>query len=369
MFFIVFLLLWAGLHVYVLFRLHSVPFIAHHVPTPLLVSIGVFLGASYIVSRVLERFEIDSISHVLEYIGANWVGVFFLIFVTLFAVDVFTAFGFLFRAHIPMLRTYALAVAGILSIIAAVQAWRTPVVTEYEVTMPNLPREADGTVLVVASDMHLGSMLGRSWATERAAQFDSLKPDMILLVGDIFEGDETTHARWLPVLQRIRAPHGVYVVTGNHELYAGPQKILELFNRAGYRVLRDESVEPIPGLVLTGVDDLAFHGRPKHAAAVEHTLMARPVGATVLLSHTPIQTDKASKLGVNLMLSGHTHEGQIWPFMYLVRRVFPITSGRYNVNGMTAIVCRGTGTWGPRMRLWKRSELLRITLRAPHRQS
>jgi predicted MPP superfamily phosphohydrolase len=361
--------LWAGLHAYVLFRLQSIPFIAHHVPTPFLICVGLFLGASYIVSRLLEHFKIDSASHVLEYIGANWVGVFFLVFVALFAVDVFTAFGFLFRAYVPILRTCALAAAAVLSIIAAVQAWRTPVVTEYEVTMPNLPREADGTVLVVASDMHLGSMLGHRWAAERATQFDSLKPDMILLVGDIFEGDETTHAGWLPVLQRIHAPHGVYVVTGNHELYAGSQKIVELFNRAGYRVLRDESVQPVPGLVVTGVDDLAFHGRQKHAAAVEYTLRNRPVGATVFLSHTPIQTEKAAQFGVNLMLSGHTHEGQIWPFKYPVRTVFPHTSGRYEVNGMSAIVCRGTGTWGPRMRLWKRSELLRITLRAKSLQS
>ena len=365
MFFVVFLLLWAGLHVYVLFRLHSIPFIAHHIPTSVLISVGLFLGVSYIASRVLEHFDIDSISHVLEYIGANWVGVFFLIFVALFAVDAFTAFGYVFRDHLPLLRTYALAVAGALSVIAAVQAWRVPVITEYEVTMPGLPCESDGTVIVVASDMHLGSMLGHRWATERAAQFDSLKPDMIFLVGDIFEGDETTYNGWLPVLQRIRAPQGVYVVTGNHELYAGAKGILELFKRAGFRVLRDESVQPLPGLVITGVDDVAFRGRQTHAVAVEASLKQRPSGATVFLSHTPIQSEKASQLGVNLMLSGHTHEGQIWPFMYLVRRVFPITSGRYDVNGMAAIVCRGTGTWGPRMRLWKRSELLKITLRAP----
>ena len=369
MFFAVFLLLWAGLHVYVLFRLHSVPFIAHHVPTPILIGCGLLLGASYIVSRVLEHYDIDGASHVLEYIGANWVGIFFLIFVALFAVDVFTAFGFLFRTHLPMLRTCSLAAAAVLSIVSAVQAWRTPVVTEHEVEMPNLPREADGTVLVVASDMHLGSMLGHRWATERAAQFESLRPDIILLVGDIFEGDETTHAGWLAVLQRIHAPYGVYVVTGNHELYAGPQKIIELFKRAGFRVLRNESAEPIPGIVLTGVDDLAFHGRQKHATAVEMTLRQRPTGASVFLSHTPIQSEKASQLGVNLMLSGHTHDGQIWPFKYLVHLVFPHTSGQFYVNRMTAIVCRGTGTWGPRMRLWKRSELLRIVLRTQSTQS
>jgi len=84
---------------------------------------------------------------------------------------------------------------------------------------------------------------------------------------------------------------------------------------------------------------------------------------TVLLSHTPWQAEKAANFGASLMLSGHTHGGQIWPFGYLVRRVYPLLGGRYEVAGMPVIVCRGTGTWGPRMRLWRPGEILRVTLR------
>ena len=155
-------------------------------------------------------------------------------------------------------------------------------------------------------------------------------------------------------------------MTGNHEFYAGPEPIVELYRRAGYRVLRDESMAPLPGLVFVGVDDVAFrrHGRKEHSAAVERTFRERPAGATVFLSHTPILVEKAARLGARLMLSGHTHEGQIWPFKYLVRTVFPLIRGRYEADNMTLIVGRGTGTWGPRMRLWKRSEVLKITLRA-----
>jgi len=265
---------------------------------------------------------------------------------------------------LPALRTAAFILALLMTLVALVQARRTPVVTEYEVILDGLPREADGTVLVAASDMHLGALLGHGWGSERAAQFESLRPDLLLLVGDIFEGDEATCPGWLPVLQQFRAPHGVYVVTGNHEFYAGGAKIMDLFRRAGFRVLRDESVEPIPGLILTGVDDVAFRGRAAHAAILEKVLRQRPEGASVLLSHTPLETQRAASAGIDLMLSGHTHEGQIWPFTYLVKLAFPIMSGRYRVQDMTAIVCRGTGTWGPRMRLFKRSELLRITVRS-----
>jgi predicted MPP superfamily phosphohydrolase len=101
---------------------------------------------------------------------------------------------------------------------------------------------------------------------------------------------------------------------------------------------------------------VAFRGRAAHAAIMEKLLCQRPTGGSVL-SHTPLETQRAASAGVGLMLSGHTHEGQIWPFTSLM-------SGRYRMQDMTAIVCRGTGTWGPRMRLFKRNELLRITVRA-----
>jgi hypothetical protein len=353
------LLLWTGLHAYVLSRLLSIPFIAHHVPPTLLIAVVLFLGASYILARLAEHFQIGGATHVLEYIGANWAGIFFLLFVTTLMVDIVTGFGLMFRPMLPALRSGALITAGVLVLISMVQAWRDPEVTEYEVCMKGLTRR---TVLAVASDMHLGPMLGRRWARERAAQFQLLQPDIILLVGDIFEGDETTHEKWLPVLRQFHAPDGVFMVTGNHELYAGAGKIIELLRRAGIRVLRDESVEPLAGLVISGVDDVAFRGRKAHAAALAKVLRERPAGPTILLSHTPLLAEDAERAGVKLMLSGHTHEGQIWPFNYLVRMAFRLLSGSYNLGGMIAIVCRGTGTWGPRMRLWKRSELLRITL-------
>src|SRR5581483_1807514 len=193
------------------------------------------------------------------------------------------------------------------------------------------------------------------------------KPDLLLLVGDIFEGEKETQAGWLPVLRKFHAPHGVYFVSGNHEFYAGPEPILQLMREAGFHVLRDEHIEVFPGLVIAGVDDPAFrkNGRRDQPLAVDQALRDRPSGATIFLSHTPVLAAKAAQWNANLMFSGHTHEGQIWPFNYLVAMAFPLLRGRYDVSGMTAIVGRGTGTWGPRMRLWKRSELLCVVLRRP----
>jgi len=116
-------------------------------------------------------------------------------------------------------------------------------------------------------------------------------------------------------------------------------------------------------LVLAGVNDLTNHRRRCHDGdPLAEALTTRPSGATILLSHAPWQTDAAARAGVGLMLSGHTHGGHIWPFGYLVRLAYPYIAGRYDIQGMTMIVSRGTGTWGPRMRLWHRGEIVKVVL-------
>lgn len=130
-----------------------------------------------------------------------------------------------------------------------------------------------------------------------------------------------------------------------------------------------------PGLILAGVDDLTSRRRHRSTGnSVERALQGRPAGkATILISHTPWEAETAARSGVGLMLSSHTHDGQIWPFSYVVRLAYPLLTGRYDVKGMPIIICRGTGTWGicrgtgtwgPRMRLCQRGEMIGITLRS-----
>lgn len=139
---------------------------------------------------------------------------------------------------------------------------------------------------------------------------------------------------------------------------------MSLFDEVSFKLLRNGWAEVRPGLILAGVDDLTSSRlNGQGGDPISQALIGRPPGATILLSHTPWQTGSAAKAGAGLMLSGHTHGGQIWPFGYLVRSRYPLLEGRYEVDGMTVIVCRGTGTWGTRMRLWRPSEILHVTLR------
>jgi hypothetical protein len=133
---------------------------------------------------------------------------------------------------------------------------------------------------------------------------------------------------------------------------------------AGVRVLRNTRTEIRPGLFLAGVNDLSSGDRKRMIDELTQTLQGRPSGAaTILISHAPVGAEFAAAHGVSLMLCGHTHGGQIWPFSYLVGLRYPLRDGLYTVSGMPVIVCRGTGTWATRMRLWSPSSILRITLR------
>jgi predicted MPP superfamily phosphohydrolase len=228
-----------------------------------------------------------------------------------------------------------------------------------------LPKDYDGLVLVEISDLHLGTLLGQRWAERMVQRVNALKPELIVVDGDVIDGNVDRVEPLVPTLKKLRAPLGVWAVTGNHEYYAGLRDSIDLFQRAGFTVLEDRSTKVVPGLTIAGVDDLTARQGDGHTAiAVQKALSNRPAGATIYLSHSPLQAPAAAAAGAGLMICGHTHNGQIWPFNYLVHTRYAYMAGRYQVGNMSLIVCRGTGTWGPRMRLWWPSEIVRIKLRS-----
>jgi predicted MPP superfamily phosphohydrolase len=351
------------MHIYVFWRAASVPFVKRRVSRKLLITAGLVLWTGFFCARVYGHGGTGVLNSILELLGMNWMGVLFLCFVSLLAIDLVTGLGFLMPHITPSLRGLGLFAGGVLSAIALVQGLRPPVVQNYEVYLSNLPAELDGTVLVAVSDLHLGSLLGERWLEARVAQVRAQQPDLVVLLGDIFEGHGRPKAELLAALSRLAAPLGIWAVPGNHEFHGDRNANMSLIEKAGVEVLRNRWAEVAPGLVLAGVEDLtALRRSDRDDDPISKSLAGRPPGVTILLSHTPWQTEKAAAAGVGLMLCGHTHGGQIWPFGYLVRLSYPLLAGRYQVDKMTAIVCRGTGTWGPRMRLWRPGEILRVTL-------
>ena len=366
---IVLLVVFTLMQVYVFGRAASVPFIARRFSRRSVFVIGLTLWVAFFAGRSVEHSYSGPIVSYLELFGMCWLAALFLIFFCLLVADIVTGFGLLFPKLAPALRGWALIAGCLLSSFALIQGMRPPVVRSYEVELPRLPVQYDGTIAVVISDTHLGSLIGETWLAARVAQIRRLKPDLIFLLGDIFEGHGRPAGAMLADLRQLSAPMGLWAVPGNHEWW-GSGAGMDVLQEAGFQVLQNRWSEVRPGLTLIGVQDLTMTHRHGNSGAdpLGNALPGLPAAsASILLSHSPLQARRAADAGVGLMLCGHTHGGQIWPFSYLVRLSYSMMGGRYGVNGMTVIVCRGTGTWGPRMRLWLPGEILKITLRSPGR--
>jgi hypothetical protein len=363
-FLLVVLSVWTLMHVYVVSRLWNLPLAPSFAWHAGLAVAGIALWVIFPVAQWASRF-MNRAAAPLQFVGSLWVGVLFLLLVCLLAADLVTGFGWLATAWWRHARLVAVAAAGALSVLALVQGLRPPEVRAHIVEVRGLRREHDGLRVVQLSDLHVGPFLRTRWIEGRIAQVEALHPDMIVVTGDLLDQDATWSEPLVPALRRLRAPLGVWGVLGNHEFYAGLDRALGVFDASGIRLIRDTSVEITPGVILAGVDDLSA-GRQLgvDGHSVDRALAHRPPGATIFLCHSPWQVERAAELGVDLMLSGHTHGGQIWPFVYLVRLMYPYVAGRFDVSGMTLIVSRGTGFWGPPMRLFRPAEITAITLKA-----
>ncbi|MBA3007786.1 MAG: metallophosphoesterase [Proteobacteria bacterium] len=348
--------------VYILWRISTIQTLREVASKKTVFYSGVVIWIILVSGRLFGHGSGSQWASTVEFVGITITAVLFLIFTCLFPIDLATGFGRFFPRLAPRLRGWAVIGGCVLSLVATIQGIRPPVVSHHEVKLKNLPKVLDGTTLVALSDLHLGSTLGPRWLETRVAQVQELEPDIILLLGDIFEGHGENTEAFLPAFRKFSAPHGIWSVDGNHANHGKTGDSGSSLKGAHILTLQNELRQPIPGLLLAGRSvprshDEAPTTRPWNPPE------DRPPGGLILLSHIPEDSQKAADTGVNLMLSGHTHGGQIWPFSFLVEMVHPQLGGIYKVDDMTLLVSRGTGTWGPRMRLWRPSEILHITLR------
>ena len=367
MFYIVALSIWTLQNTYILYRLSTIPWIDLRIPSPLFWFAGAFLWVSYPLARILSAKRLDAIALPLEAIAAFWIGLAFLLLAGFLSLDLVTLGGFAFSRFAGSLRGAVALVAFALGLIGLVQWLRSPAVRSVEIQLPDLPASRDGLTVALVSDLHLGTLLGERWAGKVIDRVQALRADLIVLAGDTIDGDVERVTPMVPTLARLSAPLGVYAVAGNHDHYAGFDQAVALHEQAGFTMLHNQWTEPVEGLVLAGIDDLTATQTRGEAAKlrIRKALADAPRDRAVLLiSHTPLEGPELSDAKVDLVLSGHTHGGQLWPFEYLVGLRHRHVAGLYQTGATRHLVGRGAGTWGPPMRLWARGEIWRITLRA-----
>ncbi|MFI5802688.1 metallophosphoesterase [Streptomyces sp. NPDC051561] len=238
---------------------------------------------------------------------------------------------------------------------------RGPSVKRVTVPLARLPRSAHGFRIAVVSDIHLGPLLGRAHTQRIVDAINSTQPDLIAVVGDMVDGSVADLGRAAEPLAQLRAPHGNFFVTGNHEYYAGAAPWLAHVRELGLRPLENARVE-IPGFDLAGVNDVggeAFGQGPDFAAALGDRDRSR---ATVLLAHQPVQIHQAVRHGVDLQLSGHTHGGQLWPGNLIAELANPTVAGLEQYGDTQLYVSRGAGAWGPPVRVGAPSDITVVQL-------
>ena len=364
-FLLVALTLAGGMHYYIWVRLVRDP----HLPqawaralTVAIVALGVMMPATVIAARLLG----SSMVRPAIWLAFIWMGVGFLLVAFLGIADFGRLVAFaIARVRSPtdadparrvlLARTLAAGVGGVVAGLSAAglrSALAGVEIKELDVKLRGLPPELAGFRLVQISDVHVGPLLRRDWVAHIVERIHGLAPDLVAITGDLVDGRVHELRDHVAPLARLEARRGVYFVTGNHEYYSGVEEWYSHLPKLGVRPLRNERVEVAPGLELAGIEDPT--GNPDLSAALEGR---DPSRALVLLAHQPRQFAEAARRGVPLTLSGHTHGGQIWPFSWLVALAQPYLAGLHRRGDSQLYVSRGTGFWGPPMRVFAPAEI------------
>ena len=260
------------------------------------------------------------------------------------------------------------ALAGAASLLGWYGARRTAPVRTVEIPIADLPAALEGFSIVQISDIHVGNTIGADYVSAIVDRVNALGADLVAITGDLVDGSVAELADGVAPLARLRSREGSFFVTGNHEYYSGVGPWLVELRRLGIDVLSNRHVvieRNGAKLVLGGVTDYsAGHFDPAQRSDPAAALRGAPADAAVrvLLAHQPRTAPAAAEAGFDLQLSGHTHGGQFLPWKYLVRLQQPYTAGLHRLGAMWIYISRGTGYWGPPMRLGAPSEITRVTL-------
>ena len=250
-----------------------------------------------------------------------------------------------------------------------------PRVVEYEVELASPRAVAEKELKVVMiSDLHLGHINGRRHLSRWVEAINELKPDLVLLVGDVFDDNPAPVARKRlgELLQQLQPPLGKYAVAGNHDIMADFDRASAYLQENGIEMLVDRSVLIDSLFRLTGRMDRSVGNRhhlngQASGSRLSLTELLQPYKdeeyPVVLLDHQPANLDEVAQSGIALQLSGHTHKGQMWPFSLVTRVMYECDHGMLRKGNTTFIVSSGLGTWGPPVRLGSRSEIVLIRLK------
>ena len=337
---------------------------------PLVLGWIVLMMAAPLLCRLLERSGADLLARIAAWGGYLWLGFLFIAFALFVLRALISALILLLNRTAPTLALApldapgsAIAVLGLTLLLGSYALYEASTIRIETVTIRSaaLPPELKSLRIVQLSDLHLGLIHREGTLRTVVEKIRKLQPDLLVATGDMVDARLDHLEELVPLTASLTPPFGKYAVTGNHEVYVGMKESLDFLQQGGFTVLRNQRMVIQPGLSIVGVDDPAT-GK---AQSEEGLLPDKDEGFTLLLKHRPLVN--AGTLGrFDLQLSGHAHRGQIFPFNLITRLHYPQQDGLYLLApGAWLYASRGTGTWGPPMRLFSPPEITLFIIERP----
>lgn len=359
------LLLSIPLALYVCLRIRSL--IGPRTLKNLWIFLFVLVAAGYPAAETLSHGRGDGWANAVMLFGYYALPLFLYLVMTVVLIDI--AVGIVRLAGISSreairsrrFRTWRLALSLALPLLAVAYGavnHRVLRVTEYSIEVPRRSSTAREMTIVFMADLHFRGLTSDSFLEELAAKVNAQNPDLILVGGDMLEGDQRDEdtGRYERAFRRMTSKFGIYGVPGNHERFsrAGTDGFL---GRAGIRLLQDETVVIDDALTLAGRKDSRSRNRKPVAELLSAARRDLPV---ILLAHRPLEFAEARRSGVAIQLSGHTHDGQLFPLNLVTNRQYDLSWGHLEKDGAHLFVTSGVQGWGPPVRTVGASEILAI---------
>ncbi len=325
----------------------------------LYILVVVLAAVSFIVGRASDVT-------LLNMIGAYWMACFYLLLLLVPLAHLTVVL--LRKTRLPRRGTQLWAGIVTLALLVTLMGYGTynaysPVVRSYDIQMDKGSSSLETLHIAMAADTHFGLLSGRDHAKRLVKEMNALQPDLILLPGDLFDDDVEPFLdqKIDQVLSDLRAPYGVYASLGNHDKHDGTmEELIEALERSGIQVLYDETVEVQGQFTLIGRRDKSDLYREPLEQLMNGVDLTKPA---ILLEHQPYEFDIALQEGIDLIVSGHTHRGQIFPGNLLTDMIYENDWGYLRKEKMHTIVTSGFGFWGPPIRIGTRSEIASIHIR------
>jgi predicted MPP superfamily phosphohydrolase len=372
-FLLIFLSLYAGLHLYGFLKARSALSLGPMTAIPLAIFMAIMIFAPVMV-HLVERFGLDSLARLLAHIGYTWMGLLFLFFSVSLLTDFYRLLIYLGElivhrgfSTLNLSSQHLFFISLLLSLVITTYGFleanniRTEHVT---ITSTKIPPEVGRVKIVQISDVHLGLIMRERRLKGILKKVHSANPDILVSTGDLVDGQIDNLLGLAAMLRQITPRYGKFAITGNHEFYAGLDRALDFTEKAGFSILRGEGFTVSGFINIAGVDDPAGKYSGLYREVAEKELLSRlpKEKFTILLKHRPVVDNNAVEF-FDLQVSGHVHNGQIFPFTLITKLYYPYAQGLYDLRDKAHLyVSRGSGTWGPPIRFLSPPEITVIEL-------